>query len=58
VVVEGNRVQVFGHGPDLLKDVVVWLTGNQVDFDDLSETKSNLEDVFLKYTGTGLEEAQ
>lgn len=53
----GNRIQVCGHGKNLLKDVVVWLTNNEVDFDELSHTKSNLEDVFFKYTGVRMEGA-
>lgn len=58
VVVQGNSVQVFGHGPNFLKDVVVWLTNQQVEFDNLSSTKSNLDDVFLKFAGSEMEDTQ
>jgi len=58
VVVQENRVQVYGQGNNFLKDVVVWLTNQQVDFDDLSSTKSNLEDVFFKFTGARMEDVQ
>lgn len=49
----GNRVEIRGRGRDLLKDVVVWLTLHQVDFEDFSQTETNLEDVFLKLAGSG-----
>lgn len=57
LVSQGNRVQVFGHGQNLLKDVVVWLTNNQVNFDNLANSNTNLEDVFFKFTGVRMEEA-
>lgn len=58
VEVNENSVQVIGHGQNFLKDLVVWLTNNQVNFDNLTSKKSNLEDVFLKFTGARMEELQ
>lgn len=52
---EGPRVIIQGRSRDLLKEVVLWLAEHRVDFDDLSQTRNNLEDVFLKLAGKGEE---
>lgn len=57
VVVQGNKVQILGQGRNLLKEVVIWLANNKVEFDNLSNSKSTLEDVFLKFTAVRMEEA-
>ncbi len=49
-------LDIYGHGKNLLHDLVIYLTENDIKFDDLSFTKPGLEDVFLKLTGFRLEE--
>jgi len=48
---------LYGNGKNLERDVVVYITEHNIDFEDLSCTKPGLEDVFLKITGYRLGEA-
>jgi len=45
---------LYGNGKNLLRDVVVYITEKNIDFEDLSCSKPGLEDVFLKLTGYSL----
>ena len=56
-ITENNGVfNLFGNGKNLERDVVVYMTQHNIDFEELSCTKPGLEDVFLKITGYRLEE--
>lgn len=48
---------LYGNGMNLLRDVVVFMTEQNMAFEDLSCSKPGLEDVFLKLTGYRLEAA-
>lgn len=51
-ITEQNGVfDLYGNSKSLLRDVVVYFTEHNIDFDDLSCSKPGLEDVFLKLTG-------
>lgn len=56
VTVRGQAFDLFGNGANFQRDIVRYLTENNIDFDDLSSTKPGLEEVFLVLTGTRLEE--
>ena len=57
-ITEKNGVfTLYGSGKHMERDVVVYMTEHNIDFDDLSSTKPGLEDVFLKITGYSMEEA-
>ncbi len=49
-----ERAVITGRGEKFVADVVNFLTENHVRFTDLRTEQPNLEDVFLKYTGTHL----
>jgi len=54
-ITEANGVyNLYGNGKNLLRDVVVYITEKNIDFEDLSCSKPGLEDVFLKLTGYSL----
>lgn len=48
-----DKVRVLGQGDNLLRDVVVWLTENQVAFNNLSQTHTNLDDIYLQLARKG-----
>lgn len=51
-VTENNGTfNLYGDGKNLERDVVVFITEHNLDFENLSSTKPRLEDVFLKITG-------
>ncbi len=54
-LLEDGVVKLYGNGKNLLRDVVVALAGQNVDFTDLNYTKPGLEEAFLKLTGSELE---
>lgn len=54
---ENGRVTLWGTGKNLLRDVVVCITDNDIPFEDLHSSNPGLEDVFLKLTGTRMEDA-
>jgi ABC-type uncharacterized transport system ATPase subunit len=57
-ITENNGAfDLYGNGKNLERDVVVYITAHNIDFEDLSFTKPGLEDVFLKITGYKLGEA-
>ena len=57
-IIENNGAfNLYGNGKNLERDVVVYITEHNIDFEDLSCTKPGLEDVFLKITGYRLGEA-
>ncbi len=49
-----ERAVITGKGEKFVADVVHFLTENHIRFADLHTEQPNLEDVFLKYTGTHL----
>ncbi|OGO05584.1 MAG: multidrug ABC transporter ATP-binding protein [Chloroflexi bacterium RBG_13_56_8] len=51
----GERVVVYGHGREVVGDVVNVLTENNVVFRDLRTEQPDLEDVFLTLTGREME---
>lgn len=53
-----GKTEILGKGKNLLKDVVVFLSENNISFDDLTYTKPSLEDVFLHMTGYRMGEPQ
>ncbi len=57
VSIRNGVVEIFGTGKNLLRDIVVYLTDRNIDFEDLSYKNPGLEDVFLKLTGFRMEEA-
>ena len=56
VTQNGNVFELHGNGANFQRDIVRYLTENDIEFDDLSSTKPGLEDVFLKLTGYRLGE--
>lgn len=48
--------QLYGNGKNLLRDVVVFISEHNIDFEELSSANPGLEDVFLKITGYRLGE--
>jgi ABC-2 type transport system ATP-binding protein len=52
---ERDTFYVYGNGKNFLRAVVVYMADNDIDFYDLSCSKSGLSDVFFKLTGFGLE---
>ena len=48
---DGDQIQIVGQGETLLRDVVVWLADNKVPFNNFSQSKTNLEDVYLRLAG-------
>lgn len=56
VSIENGVVELYGTGKNVLRDVVVYLTDHDIDFEDLSYKNPGLEDVFLKLAGFRMEE--
>ena len=52
----GERVIVYGHGDNLVGDVISALTSGGIRFRDLHTEQPNLEDVFLAHTGREMRE--
>lgn len=47
----GDRIEILGRGDNLLRDVVVWLAEQKIPFNNLSQSRTNLEDVYLRLAG-------
>lgn len=47
---DGN-IEILGQGRNLLKDIVVYLSANNAEYDELLFTKPGLEDVYFNITG-------
>lgn len=56
VFVKDKEVILFGKSEDLLKDLVIYLYSEKIDFRNLKTKKPNLEDTFLKLTGRHYQE--
>jgi ABC-2 type transport system ATP-binding protein len=50
---ERDTFYIYGNGKGFLRDVVVYMADNDIDFYDLSCSKPGLSDVFFKLTGFG-----
>jgi ABC-2 type transport system ATP-binding protein len=57
VNIHNGAVELYGTGRNLLRDLIVYLTDHDIDFEDLSSKNPGLEDVFLKLAGFRMEEA-
>jgi ABC-2 type transport system ATP-binding protein len=51
VVLEDNKVTIYGKGEDLLKNVIDYLYLKKVNFKNLKTKSPNLEDIYLFLTG-------
>jgi ABC-2 type transport system ATP-binding protein len=56
VVLEDNKVTIYGKGEDLLKNVIDYLYLKKVNFKNLKTKSPNLEDIYLFLTGKKYEE--
>lgn len=56
VTQNGDFFELYGNGVHFQRDIMRYLTEQNIDFDGLSSTKPGLEDVFLKLTEHKLEE--
>lgn len=56
VSLNNGKVEILGQGKNLLKDIVVALSANNAEYDELLFTKPGLEDVYFNITGYTEEE--
>lgn len=56
VDINDGVVELYGTGRNLLRDVTIYLTEHNIAFENLSSKNPGLEDVFLKLTGSEVEE--